>query len=262
MQLKIQNFSLKHTLESGQFFRFKQDGEWYRLSERDSHFRIRQEGDKLEFDGTTKKHIRHLFGLDDNYTAVLQTLSSDKKLKPAISFAKGLRLMNRDPWETLISFQCSVMSNIKKIQLNMNNLAKTFGNLSGGSYSFPEPGKINDLKKIQRCAIGFRAKWVHSVNKMVTDDSLRKLKKKSYADAKQELMKLPGVGSKVADCICLFSLGKKEAFPVDVWIARVMQEQYLEKETKHSKIVEFAQKKWGENAGLAQQFLYHWSRNK
>ncbi len=251
--MRVENFSLQHTLESGQFFRYYKEGDWYHCRERDKNFKLRQQGNNVEFEGTTQQHIEKLFGLKDDYSSIIKELSKDKKLLPALKQYHGLRLMNRDPWETLVSFQCSIQSNIKKIQLNMNKLADAFGN-----GNFPEPGKLNDLEKIKNCSTGFRAKYIHKANDMVTDDSLAKLSKKSYAEAHEELLEIPGVGNKVADCICLFALNKKEAFPVDVWMERVMKEQYC-KET-HKDIKEFAKKQWGNNSGYAQQFLYHWSR--
>src|SRR5574341_75617 len=206
MKIGVDRFSLQHTLDSGQFFRYQKIHDWYHCQERDKHFKIRQE------------------------------LSKDKTLLPAIKQYLGLRLMERDPWETLVSFQCSIFSNIKKIKLNMNCLAKEFG-VNKGHYTFPGPGKLNNLDKIKKCATGFRAKYIFSANTMVDDAYFEKLKKQKYEDAKKELMELPGVAEKVADCICLFALGKMEAFPVDVWIETIMTKHYFDgKKTKHKEL--------------------------
>jgi N-glycosylase/DNA lyase len=137
-------------------------------------------------------------------------------------------------------------------------LAKEFGK----NGKFPSPGKINDLQKIKKCATGFRAKYIYAANSMVDDEYFAKMKKKKYENAMNSLMKLPGVGEKVADCICLFSLGKTEAFPIDVWIQRMMTKIYFNgKKTKMKEIKKFALERWGKNAGYAQQFLYHWGRH-
>ncbi|MBW2969985.1 hypothetical protein KY319_02570 [Candidatus Woesearchaeota archaeon] len=244
----MKNFSLQHTLDSGQFFRYKKKGEWYYCKERDKEFKIKQKGNKLEFAGADAKYIKRLFGLNCDYDKIIKELSKDKKLLPAIKKYYGLRIMQRDPWETLISFQCSIFSNIKKIKLNMNCMEKEFGK------NFT--GKLKDLEKIKKCATGFRAKYLYQANKMVNDKYFERLKKKTYQEAKKELMKLPGVGEKVADCVCLFALGKMEAFPIDVWMARVMKEMY----NKEKNIQEFARKKW-KHPGYAQQFLFHWRRH-
>lgn len=258
MKIGVENFSLEHTLESGQFFRYDKKEDWYHCSERDKNFKIRQKGKELEFEGTTAEHVKKLFGLECDYEKIIKELSKDKTLLPAIKKYHGLRIMQRDPWETLVSFQCSIFSNIKKIKLNMNKITETFG-----KNKFPNPGEINDLEKIKKCATGFRAKYIHAANKQVTDESLAKLKEKNYQEAQQELMELPGVGEKVADCICLFALGKKEAFPIDVWIQRMMTNIYFNGQKKKFKdIKKFALDRWGKNAGYAQQFLYHWGRNQ
>ncbi len=263
MKIGVDDFSLQHTLDSGQFFRYEKKGDWYYCQERDVLFKIRQLGNTLEFEGTTKDHIKRLFGLNCDYDKIIRELSKDKTLLPAIKKYRGLRVMQRDPWETLVSFQCSIFSNIKKIKLNMNCLAKEFGREVKGHYTFPEPGKIDDLQKIKKCATGFRAKYIYAANSMVDDAFFEKLKKEKYEDAMQALMELPGVGEKVADCICIFALGKTEAFPVDVWIGRVMTQLYFNgKKTKLKDIKKFAIERWGKQAGYAQQFLYHWGRHK
>ncbi len=260
--MRVDNFSLQHTLDSGQFFRYQKIGDWYHCQERDALFKIRQSANVLEFDGTNKQHVKKLFGLNQDYDKIIKELSKDKTLLPAIKKYRGLRVMERDPWETLVSFQCSIFSNIKKIKLNMNCLAKEFGTKKKEQYTFPAPGKLNDLQKIKKCATGFRAKYIFAANSLVDDAFFAKLKEKNYQDAKNALMEMPGVGEKVADCICLFSLGKTEAFPVDVWIERVMTKTYFNgKKTKTKDIRKFADERWGKLAGYAQQFLYHWGRH-
>jgi len=252
MKIRVEGFNLEHTLDSGQFFRYEYKNSWYNCQERDTSLKIRQKANTLEFEGTTKKHIKKLFGLNCNYDKIIKELSKDKKLLPAIKKYYGLRVMQRDPWETLVSFQCSIFSNIKKIRLNMKCMEKEFGK--------DFTGKLNDIKKIKKCATGFRAKYIFEANKKINDAYFEKLRKKSYEKAKEKLMRLPGIGEKVADCICLFSLNKTEAFPVDVWMERVMKKLYGQ--TNNKKIRQFAKQKWGKNAGYAQQFLYHWVRHK
>jgi N-glycosylase/DNA lyase len=260
MKIGVDSFSLQHTLDSGQFFRYEKNGEWYVCQERDKLFKIRQKENELEFSGTDAAHIKRLFGLNQDYATIIETLSKDKTLLPAIKKYNGLRVMQRDPWETLVSFQCSIFSNIKKIKLNMSLLAKEFGE-NKGHYTFPGPGALDNLDKIKKCATGFRAKYIFAANKIVDEAYFEKLKKKNYENAKIELMELPGIGEKVADCICLFALGKMEAFPVDVWIERLMTKHYLDgKKTKHKDIRAFAKERWGNLAGYAQQFLFHWGR--
>ena len=266
MEHKTSGFSLNHTLTSGQFFRFQKVDNWYYCQERDKCFKVCQQGNKLFFEGTDKAHITRLFGLSKQQEKAIETLAQDPTLLPLLKQYSGLRVMQRDPWETLVSFQCSIISNIPKIKKNVELLAQTFGKqveFEGQRYAFPEPGEIDDLEKIKSCATGFRARYIHAANSMVTDSFFEKLKEEQYETAHGKLMEIPGVAEKVADCICLFSLGKTEAFPVDVWIERALRELYFNgKKVKHDEIREFAKKRWGKNAGYAQQFLYHWVRNR
>ncbi|HLC32912.1 MAG TPA: DNA glycosylase [Candidatus Nanoarchaeia archaeon] len=267
MRLAVSTFDLANTITSGQFFRFQKVGEWYYCHERDKCFKVCQQESALFFEGVDESHITRLFGLTKQQEKSIELLKQDPTLIPLINKYKGLRVMQRDPWETLVSFQCSIMSNIPKIRKNMELLAQAFGKeivVDGQKrHAFPNPGDINDLSKIKACATGFRARYIHAANRMVTDAFFEKLKKKKYEEAHEKLMDLPGVAEKVADCICLFALGKTEAFPVDVWIERVMQELYFNEErVKHDHMREFAKERWGKNAGYAQQYLYHWVRNK
>jgi len=261
--MQAKDFSLAHTLDSGQFFRFDKKDELYHCFERDTSFKIRQDGNTLAFVGTTEEHVRRLFGLNQDYSAILKELKKDKTLLPALTKYPGLRIMQRDPWETLISFQCSIMSNIKKIKLNMNCLAQEFGTPLLEGYVFPGPGTLNDLDKIKRCATGFRAKYIYSANSVIDDRWIEKVRKMHYVQAREKLMEIDGIAEKVADCICLFSLGHFEAFPVDVWIERIMTSRYFAgKKTTHKDIRAFAKERWGPLAGYAQQFLFHHARHE
>lgn len=263
MKINAPDFNLQHTLESGQFFRYKLLNGWYYCCERDTLFKIRQNQDTLEFEGTTLQHVKKLFGLDKNYREILQKLNEDETLSQAIQKYKGLHVMKRDPWETLISFQCSIMSNIKKIQLNMNKLAEAYGKpleVDGVMmHSFPNPGEIKELETIKKCATGFRAKYIHAANKLVNDELLKKWGELDYEKLVEKLDEIPGVARKVADCVALFGYGRGKAFPLDVWMERAMKPYTRHK--KHDKIRAVAHKRWGEQSGYAQQFLYHHIRN-
>jgi len=256
------NFDLKATLESGQFFRYFPFERGYNIVTRSTVFYIAQDKDKLYFDNISKDFVFSFFGLNDDYRILLK----DKKISKMMKEHTGLKLMKQDPWECLVAFVCSQMSNIKRITSNLNSISEHFGKpvkfKKHSTYTFPNPGDINDASKLDKCKLGYRAKYLLELNNKVTDKWLASLKKKSYYEAKSELMTLFGIGDKVADCICLFSLGFGEAFPVDVWIERVMKEQYPElKNAKHKQIREFAAQKWGKMAGYAQQYLFHWRRN-
>jgi N-glycosylase/DNA lyase len=266
--IKVNDFNLQHTLDCGQFFRFRKEGEFFIVNAQDKLLRIKQEGDILHYDSNLgESAIKHLLGINEDYSRMLKSINKDKKIGEAIKRYHGLRLMNQDPWECLISFVCSSASNIPKIKRGIEGICREFGDKKSyagmGYYSFPKPGEIDDIQKLKKTGVGFRARYIADINKIAEKRFFDELKHLDYVSAKEKLIKLPGVGEKVADCVLLFSLGHKEAFPVDVWVKRVMECLYFKgKETTHKKIIEFSQEYFGKYAGYAQQFLFHYWRNK
>ncbi len=264
-EMRVNDFSLVHTLDSGQFFRYFLHDSWYYIVSREKVFRVRQEGNKLFFEGASGRFVRHFFGLDGNFLEIMHQLSKDPALRVAIKKYPGLRLIRQDPWECTVGFLCSQFSNIKKIRKNMECIAEKFGKevvFKGKKfYTFPSPGSLDDAALLKKCAVGFRAKYIAGVNSQVDDAWFVRLRKLTYKQAKEKLMELPGIGGKVADCICLFSLGFTESFPVDVWMERVIKEQYVGAEkVKLKDLADFGRQRWGKMAGYAQQYLYHWRR--
>ncbi|MBW3023197.1 8-oxoguanine DNA glycosylase, partial [Candidatus Woesearchaeota archaeon] len=259
-KIKTKNFSLEHTLECGQVFRyFKRENGFYFLVVRDKIVKLRQEGNDLYFKGVPESFIKKYFRLDDNYEKIISELKKDKNVAKAIEKYPGLHLCRQDPWECLVSYICSAASNIPKIQRNIENLAESFGkeiSLEGfKTHAFPSPAEIKDLCTIKSCGCGFRSPYIFETAKKITEKELAGLEKIGYQDAKKYLMGLPGVGEKVADCVLLFSLGFDEAFPVDVWVKRIMEKLYFSnKKTSEKKIRELAKEKFGKYAGYAQQF--------
>ncbi|MDO8660443.1 MAG: DNA glycosylase [Candidatus Woesearchaeota archaeon] len=257
--LPVKDFSLKTSLESGQFFRFKKFDEWYYVTLRDSLFRVRQKTNLLEFEGCSQSVLSNFFGLNCDYSAILKSVAKDACMENAVSCCSGLRLLRQDPWECLVGFVLSSASNIKRITANVHSLS-TGSELKLGSEvsrALPRSGK---LTAIHSSKLGFRAKYLAEINSTVTEAWLSDIAKLPYESAKQELMTLPGVGEKIADCVLLFGYGFLESFPVDVWMQRVMQENYCPELKKPVQIAEFGRKHFGKNAGYAQQFLYHWRR--
>jgi N-glycosylase/DNA lyase len=263
--VSCKGFNLAHTLDSGQFFRYSVHDGWYYVVTRGKVFRTRQEKEKLRFEGASAYFVRHFFGLDEDYARIKRELGKDPALRAAIAKYPGLRLIRQDPWECTVGFLCSQFSNIKKIKGNMDCIAALFGKpvtFKGKLFfTFPEPGKINDIARLKKCSVGFRAKYITGVNGRVSDKWFANLRNMPYGRAKEKLMELPGIGEKVADCILLFSLGKTESFPVDVWMERAVKEAFLKgKKVPLKKLAEFGRERWGDLAGYAQQWLYHWRR--
>ncbi len=264
-RIKIDDFNLKCTLESGQIFRFREMNGWYYVNARDEFFKIKQLRNEIEFHGVDKEFILYFFSLDEDHTKILEEINRDTFINSAITMYRGLRLIRQDPWECLISFICSSASNIPRIKSKLNALSRSFGTKQQlddcTSFSFPLPGKINDYKKIKEAKTGFRARYIFETNNAVDYELLSSLRSASYQSAKNELKKFNGVGDKVADCILLFSLGFYQAFPVDTWIKKIIQLCYFNNKTVPDKTIrEFGIDYFGTYAGYAQQYLFVFSR--
>ena len=221
--------------------------------------------------------VRNYLDLNRDYKEIQNELSNgDKSLKEAISYGEGIRILNQDPWEMLISFITSACNNIPRISKTIENISKMFGKrvilpqepqnecLRGEFYLFPSPEELKKatMDELRACNLGFRDKYVYEATRSVLEGKLNLdgLQKLEYGKAKAELLELNGVGSKVADCILLFSCGKTEAFPVDTWIKKIMNELYIEsKDVK--KIEQFAHQKFGNYGGIAQQYLFYYKRS-
>jgi N-glycosylase/DNA lyase len=281
---KMTPFNLDYTLQCGQVFRWQKHDEWWYGVIGDKVAKMRQTGKVLEFEGSNADFVKKYFRLDDPLPFITAKISKDDYIKNAISTFSGLRLIRQEPWECLISYVCATFSNIPRIQKMINNLAQKFGSKRTiekcAFYTFPSPESLAnaDLKALTACRLGFRAKNVLKTARRIAVDgmSLAELEKLDYETAKNELLKLPGVGDKVADCVLLFSLNKLEAFPVDVWIKKTILKHYssffdelfaqkilIRKAITHKeyeRISSFAREYFGKYAGFAQQYLYHFER--
>lgn len=265
--IHVEDFDLCSTLESGQMFRYVRMSEGYLVHQRDRVFRVCQRGDTLYFDGVEESFITHYFGLDEKYSEIMRTLGDERTLERAVELYWGLRIIHQDPWECLISFLCSAAKSISHIRVIVERLCRAFGEpVSLGNYqgyAFPCEGTISDLERLEAIGLGFRARYIHEVNRIFQKGYFHNIVGKPYKEAKALLMDLPGVGEKVADCVLLFSMGFPQAFPIDTWIKRGMEETYFYGEkTSFKKIAAFARQRFGPFAGYVQQYLYHYWREK
>jgi N-glycosylase/DNA lyase len=265
LKIKTNNFSLKHTIECGNFFKYFEKSDWYYICSMDKVFKVQQKGDHLHFDGVSKEFISNFFRLDEDYAKVIAVLGKDKALKKAISKYSGLRIIRQDPWECVVSYVLSQNSNIPRIRKNLNHLAELFGTKAKFDgmefYTFPSISDFNDPKKMKVCNLGYRYEYMCRLLKDIDIKKLYSLKEESYEEAKNYLVSLHGIGPKVADCVLLFSLGFDEAFPVDVWIKRLVESFYFGgKKMPEKKLHEFGSRRFGKFAGYANQFMYHSGR--
>ncbi|MFA4850613.1 MAG: DNA glycosylase [Methanoregula sp.] len=268
-----QPFSLDQTLGCGQVFRWErtEEGWWYGVVG-DWVIKIRQDESTIVFEGAKTAFIRHYFSLDLNQEEIIKTIDKDPFIHAAISRCTGLRLVRQPPWECTVSYICSTNSNIPTIRRRIASIAKQFGKAiefeEKTYYSFPDPSSISceGFEGLTECKLGYRQPYVFGTscsvfNEKQWEETIRNL---PYEDARKELMKLHGVGPKAADCILLFAFQKYEAFPVDVWIRRIMQQNYIKTlnleagltNRDYDTIRRFAREHFGEYCGYAQEYLY------
>lgn len=279
-------FNLESTLLCGQLFRWKKEGDWWYGVVEDKVVKARQEKRILEFEGASLDFISRYFRLDDNLPKIISEIRRDPLIDKAAKAFPGLRLVRQNPWECLVSYICATYKNIPSIKNMVLQLSKRFGDeITFEDYNyhrFPEPETLanSSIHELKQCKLGFRAKRVREAARVVGCNQLdfKELKATEYETARDELLKLPGVGNKVADCILLFSLDKLEAFPIDIWIKRVIQEYYKDNfdssfikkisakrspsAKEYSSISSFARDYFGEFAGYAQEYLYHFVRSR
>ncbi|WAC05599.1 MAG: DNA glycosylase [Methanoregula sp.] len=266
-------FSLDLTLSCGQAFRWEQrpDGWWYGVVG-NRVIKIRQGKTALTYEGAPPHFIRHYFSLDTDLNAITSSFDRDPFIHEAISNCKGLRLLRQPAWECLISYICATNSNIPMIKRRIANIAQSFGTpleFEGKTYhAFPDHASLASAcaPDLSECKLGYRSPYVLDTACDIEDervwyDSIASL---SYEPARLALMKLQGVGPKAADCILLFAFQKYEAFPVDVWIRRIMRDNYIKTLSNDSSLTgweydtirRFAQKHFGKYCGYAQEYLY------
>jgi len=259
------HFSLCHTLESGQFFRYAEQDGVYTLLRGQRLFLVRQDGETLRYDGADLWFLREFFALDQDFPPMERALRRDRRLWEALDYAPGLRILRQDPWECTAAFITSIASNIPRITGNVADMAREYGlPIRLGpirSHTFPRPDRLDDEDGLRKLKLGFRAAYLVQAARLARSGILEEIASLSYDEAKETLMVMPGIAEKVADCVLLFAYGRLNAFPVDTWIRKVMIRMFFKgRKVPDRAIRAFASERWGDLAGLAQQYLYHWSR--
>ena len=277
---QIETFLPQHIFECGQCFRWnKQPNGSYTGVFKNNVLNVALENGQIIFqgicNGNTQEIVNEYFDLHRDYTKIQESLSKiDEPLKISIQYGKGIRLLNQDLWETIISFIISANNNIPRIKGIIERLSKQYGKQIKWNnqiyYTFPTPEELAkaSVADLRDLGLGFRDQRVYETTKIIVSKQvdLAKLEKeKSTKKIREILLTLPGVGPKVADCIMLFSTLKcLDVFPVDVWVRRVMNELYFklpeENKLKREQIEQLAYEKYGNLAGIAQQYLFYWKR--
>ena len=274
------SFELEDIFECGQCFRWnKQEDGSYTGVFKNNVLNVKKNKDEIIFEGICENEIQqtveNYFDLNRNYEKIKEQLSKiDQNMKKSIEYGNGIRILNQDLWETIISFIISANNNIPRIKGIIERLSEKYGDeikYKGNKYyTFPTPEQLKNVtvEEYRKLGLGFRDIRLYETTKMILNKQvdIENMKNNpNTIEVREELLKLSGVGPKVADCILLFSdLKRFEVFPIDVWVRRVMNDLYIknEDETKVNKkqIEKIANEKFGDLAGLAQQYLFYWRR--
>ena len=270
---KNNDFVISQTLECGQCFRFeKVQNEDYNIIAMGKKLHIFENEKGIIFENTTRDDFENIwinyFDFNRNYSEIKNILSdSDDIVKTAVEYASGIRILNQDFFECLISFIISQNNRIPMIKKVVSNISQKYGkSIDGKDYAFPSCDELlkADEAGLMECKTGFRARDMIDAVEKVSSGEIRyeELKDMSTADVRKTLMTIKGVGPKVADCVMLFSMGRSDAFPTDVWVKRVMSYFYFNNaETPLKTIQALAEEKFASYAGFAQQYLFNYARD-
>ena len=269
------HINIHETINSGQIFLWENYRDTWFVIDGDDIIMARQTPFKIM---TFSKKPKNFFREDDNYEKILKNITCDKIVKNAIKHYPGLRVTRQDPFQCCISFIISANSNIPKIRMGLQKLCRKFGAKvmfqKKEFFLFPRPKMLAKatIQDLQECKLGYRSKYVLDTSRTIASGEIDfdELKKANYQETKELLLKLPGVGDKVADCVMLFSLEKLGAFPLDTWIVKILQKYYsenfrMDKKTiskrEYENIHQDVLNHFGKYAGYSQQFLYKMERD-
>ena len=273
----MRDYDLAGTLESGQAFRWNcVDGGWNGVI---GNRWVRLRADAFSITAEAAEPLSDWRWLTDYLQAdldirmVVATFPEDEPIRAAVGACRGLRLLRQDPWECLASFILSSTKQIVQIRQIVSLLCERFGEPIpataeyGPAFAFPSPARLARATEaeLRACKMGFRAPYLLETARAVAEGKieLRRLRQLSVETARTELMHLPGVGRKIADCMLLFAYGFQSAFPVDVWVIKALQKLYFPRRRASAKrLRHFSETHFGPNAGYAQQYLFHYMRTK
>ena len=265
-------FRLDLTLGCGQAFRWTREGPWWTGVVRGHLLQVRQDNNILRFRGATEETVRTYFSLDHDLFPVLGAIDRDPVIHSAVTACEGLRIIRQEPFECLISYICATCSNIPVITRRVGLLARHHGiplsrpgdddgrvRLAGHCFPDARALSLAGTEGLSPCILGYRARYVAGTAAALHECPgwEEEVTRMEYWQARRYLTDLPGVGPKVADCVLLFAFGRYEAFPVDVWIQRIISRHYFNGDPQSpGQIRRFGMDYFGKYAGYAQEYLY------
>src|SRR5437762_4115391 len=282
LEISKSDFDLEMTLDSGQVFHWERDGNGFVGTIGQYAIYAEQDDDilKVRFGGTPKptretralpRVAAHYFALDHPLAEICESFPNDPVMNAARDFCRGLRIIRQPKWECLATFICSSMkqvAHIRQISLALRNRYGERREIGDRVvYTFPSPQRLTKAseKELRNCKLGYRAKNLCATAQMVSSDEadLDAWSALPDAELRKQLCALPGVGPKIANCVMLFAYERLRAFPIDVWIERVLRQHYFSRRGKMSaqRLRQFSETYFGEHGGYAQQYLFHQARS-
>ncbi len=271
--LGVRDFNPVHTFECGQCFRwYKEPDGSYTGVVRGKVANVEYTPGRLVLNNVTLDDFKQVwfdyFDLGTDYALIKKAVSIDSIMEKAVEFGDGIRLLRQEPWEALISFILSSNNRIPRIMKIVSEISKLFGErleAFGKEYfSFPEAQTLAGccLEQIEQCRAGYRCGYIHETARTVAQGRFdpEGLAGMDTNEARNALMGFKGVGNKVADCVLLYSGIKRDVFPTDVWVKRVMEGLYFKREAGFKQIQQFAVEHFGQYSGAAQQYLFYFAR--
>ena len=269
-QTPAPDFDLARTLDSGQVFHWETRGSGYIGALAGSAAYVEQRGERLFFAGVTARTLARYFSLDHPLAAICRAFPSDPAMTAARDFCRGLRIIRQPRWECLATFITSSMKQVAHIRQISHTLRQRYGErlaiFDGVVHAFPTPERIAELTEedLRKCALGYRAKNLLATARLVAsgEADLEQWRTLSDEALRAHLCELPGVGAKVANCVMLFAYERLRAFPIDVWIERVLKQRYFPRKRKVTpqQLRAFSETYFGDHGGYAQQYLFHHAR--
>lgn len=256
------DFNPKQTLTCGQIFRYKITEDYCEVNSGENYAKIYENENKIEIVTKTPEYFLEFFDLNRDYSAIRQSLSFDQTVKEALPYGSGIRILKNNLVEIMFSFVISANNNIPRIQKIIEKLCR-FGKKCDGYNAFPTIKELNELslEKFSALGAGYRDKYLFKLSKELANVNLEEKKKLSTKELRTWLISLSGIGPKVADCILLFGFNRFDVFPVDTWVEKLYNQYYFNGEKSRPEIAKFFVDYFGQNAGIAQQYLFNYIRN-
>lgn len=256
------DFNAQQILDCGQIFRYTIDGNVAKVYSLDKFAKITTEKDRVVIETKDVDYFENFFDLKTDYSKIKKELKKDDFLSTAVDYGYGIRILNNNTFEMIVSFIISQNNNIPRIKKSIEWLCEKFGTKCDEYYAFPTLQQLKTATEqdYKLAGLGYRAKYMYEVMQFLTNDMLENLKQKNKDEQFNFLVGLKGVGEKVANCILLFGLQRKDVFPVDTWINKVYNELTNTIESNRNKITIELTNRYKNLSGYAQQYFFYYFR--